>query len=178
METKTCKVPDCNGTGRIRNGMCSACYQWCNANPGKDPVGRPRQKMNPAPADGQCTVVENGGKCTREHRSSGMCNMHLLRKRSNGDPLITRRRPKKTLLGDLMAQATRDTDECTFLTGYESRPSMRIDHHTYTAFRAVWILANGDPGRARVRHACNGGQKCINLRHLYLGDTVQNSAHS
>ncbi|MER6975692.1 hypothetical protein [Streptomyces carpinensis] len=43
------------------------------------------------------------------------------------------------------------------------------------ASRAVWILANGDPGEAHVLHTCHrGAEGCINIRHLYLGDHDRN----
>lgn len=45
------------------------------------------------------------------------------------------------------------------------------------ASRAVWIIANGDPGEALVLHTCNGGSGangCINIRHLCLGTPASN----
>ncbi|MER6557881.1 hypothetical protein ABT300_08960 [Streptomyces sp. NPDC001027] len=43
--------------------------------------------------------------------------------------------------------------------------------------RAVWSLANGDPGESHVLHSCNGGSGehgCINIRHLRLGTHAEN----
>lgn len=45
-----------------------------------------------------------------------------------------------------------------------------------SASRAVWFIAEGDPGEAWVLHTCSRGwQGCVNRRHLYLGDAAQNS---
>ncbi|MFF1834242.1 helix-turn-helix domain-containing protein [Streptomyces sp. NPDC058231] len=43
------------------------------------------------------------------------------------------------------------------------------------AARAVWIIANGDPGDLLVLHTCHRGDEgCINIRHLYRGDQNRN----
>lgn len=43
------------------------------------------------------------------------------------------------------------------------------------ASRAVWFIANGDPGELHVLHRCHRGKEgCINIQHLYLGDRERN----
>jgi hypothetical protein len=42
------------------------------------------------------------------------------------------------------------------------------------ASRAVWWIANGDPGNLNVLHRC-GDDDCLNIRHLYLGTIADNS---
>lgn len=74
------------------------------------------------------------------------------------------------------AKAT--TSECIDLTGYSRRPHFRCgDGKWGAASRAVWVIANGDPGAAFVLHTCHRGwEGCINIKHLYLGDRAQNTA--
>lgn len=171
----TCSIEDCDRTGRLKRGLCSGCYQWSQKNPGKDPTGRMR--LGSAPDDGQCTVIENGAKCTKAHAARGMCNMHHLRNKVHGDPLTTVTRPNGVLDNDLQAAAHATTDECVFLDGYASRPSVRVQGVMSFASRVVWTIRHGDPGEANVLHNCNGGSGasgCINIRHLYLGTKSRN----
>lgn len=43
------------------------------------------------------------------------------------------------------------------------------------ASRAVWWIANGDPGATAILHTCHRGEEgCINIRHLYAGDNIRN----
>src|SRR5690606_7024649 len=107
-----------------------------------------RPRVTPAPADGQCTVVESGVKCTRAHSSHGMCRLHRDRQRLYGDPLLSRKRVHGALLEDLKAAAYATTDECLFLAGYSGRPSVPFQGVTMFASRAVWIIRHGDPGEA------------------------------
>ncbi|MET9818340.1 helix-turn-helix domain-containing protein [Streptomyces sp. NPDC006355] len=174
MPQGTCAVSDCGNTGKLRRGMCNACYLWCQANPGKDPANRKRHRR--APADGQCTIVENSVKCTGAHRANGMCWTHLKRVQKHGDPLHVT--PRSRAVEDLLHQAARaTTDACIYLTRASGRPRVLQDGKAVQASRAVWIIANGDPGEAHVLHTCNGGSGasgCINIRHLRLGTHEEN----
>lgn len=175
MPVGVCGTSDCWNTGRLRVGLCGACYQWQQKNPGKDPAGRAR--LTKPPADGKCTITEDGIKCTGDHVARGMCNRHHRRFQTHGDATTTLTRPKGSLLSDLAATAVLDTDDCVTLSGYASRPSVPFNGKTVFASRAAWIIHRGDPGDAFVLHSCNGGSGatgCINLRHLYLGDRSQN----
>jgi hypothetical protein len=61
----------------------------------------------------------------------------------------------------------------TTITG--TRPCTSIDGFHGHASRAVWILANGDPGGLHVLHTCGRGEDgCIRLGHLYLGTAADN----
>lgn len=45
---------------------------------------------------------------------------------------------------------------------------------TWSAHRAMWVVANGPiPVKAHILHKCNNS-KCINPKHLYPGDAYQN----
>lgn len=94
-------------------------------------------------------------------------------------------RPRKRRVGDLMqeltAAARATSGECIILAGYATRPKVLNCGRFPTraralhASRAVWMIANGDPGEAHVLHRCHRGEEgCINIRHLYLGDNDQN----
>lgn len=179
MPNGQCTVSDCTTTGRLRGGLCGACYQWSQKNPGADPAGRPRPTR--APADGQCTVTEADTKCIKAHLAHGMCSMHLKRSDAHGNPLTTLTRAKGTLLVDLTAAAFAETDDCIFLAGYASRPSVPFNGVTMFASRAVWIIRYGDPGPDCVLHTCNGGSGkhgCINIRHLMTGTKARNTQDS
>lgn len=127
----------------------------------------------------RCAVVEAGKRCTEPHRGRGMCAMHLHRAERHGDPSVTLRRANGEADALVQEAARATTDECILLTGRAGRPHAWVDGRLTTASRAVWIIANGDPGPDRqVLHRCNGGSGengCINIRHLYLGDDLRNS---
>lgn len=171
-----CAVLDCPHEGRLINGVCFACYQWMRSNPGKDPVGRRRR--NAAPKDGQCTIVEPDGKeCTDVFFGKGMCQRHYERVRDHGDPHTTLQRSTKEIEVEIRAAAVAETDECIIAYGAATRRSVRIDGKQVPLSRAVWIIAEGDPGELHVLHTCNGGSGehgCINRRHLRLGTHAEN----
>ena len=67
------------------------------------------------------------------------------------------------------------SDECVLVGPGTYRPTVRMGETLMLASRAVWIVANGDPGELMVLHSCHRGESgCINIRHLYLGDQKQN----
>lgn len=125
----------------------------------------------------RCTVTESKERCPRVGRIvNGLCPMHLRRAQENGSPLALRRK-KRLSLADLRAAAASTTDECLIPDTTDGRAEVRLNGVKMAAARAVWIIADGDPGDAWVLHRCNGGSGshgCINRRHLYLGDAAQN----
>jgi hypothetical protein len=71
------------------------------------------------------------------------------------------------------AQATGD-GPCVMLRR-KRRPTTTLGGVKVNASRAVWIIANGDPGDLHVLHTCGQGQQgCIRLGHLYLGTDLDN----
>lgn len=117
----------------------------------------------------RCKVVEDGRRCKDRHPTKDMCSKHQRRQRLFGDPLI------KSTHALLRAAATAETDECITLPGRSGRPYTRLNGVAMTSSRAVWVLANGDPGDRHVLHTCHRGDEgCINIRHLYLGDHARN----
>ncbi|MEC3995000.1 helix-turn-helix domain-containing protein [Actinacidiphila sp. DG2A-62] len=124
-----------------------------------------------------CALAETDGPC-KPARMRGWCQKHYARFLRHGDPLTTATRGKGELIAELRAAGAATTNECIILaTRGSTRPVAKLDGTLMLASRAVWILANGDPGEAHVLHTCHRGEEgCINLRHLYLGDNGRNIA--
>ncbi|MFF4147296.1 hypothetical protein ACFY0A_39710 [Streptomyces sp. NPDC001698] len=175
--TATCTVVYDDGIRCARkrrySDWCQPCYQWSRAHGGASPMGRRRRRRK------QCAAFERGVRCPEFVKSHGWCTKHLYRVERFGNPLRTSTRANGDLLADLQAAAQATTDECIRLYAREGRPTVPFQGKHVNAARAVWILANGDPGEVDVLHRCNGGsgaEGCINIRHLYLGDDEQNVA--
>lgn len=87
-------------------------------------------------------------------------------------------RPRGAPLAELLAASRATTDDCIILALW--RLGMRhvlFRGRITPGSRAVWTLANGEPGPMHVLHTCNGGSGahgCINIRHLRLGDPAEN----
>lgn len=127
-----------------------------------------------------CPILEEGQVCGKPApyvTPQICCRMHYSRWRSHGHVLSRIRIPD--VQPALQAAADATTDDCIRFPGQQKRrPIVRINNTTMWASRAVWILANGDPGPLQVLHSCNGGSGtsgCINLRHLYLGTAARNT---
>ncbi|MFD5570493.1 hypothetical protein [Streptomyces cadmiisoli] len=106
-----------------------------------------------------------------------MCVTHGRRARLYGSPEARKKRGKGSIRVALYAAATAKTNECVILSGYQEAPRILHEGRYMLAARAVWIIAQGDPGDRLVLHRCNGGSGahgCINIHHLYLGDHAQN----
>jgi hypothetical protein len=103
--------------------------------------------------------------------------MHYTRWRRNGDPLISKN-AYGAMLARLDSAASSTSDDCVLITTQPGRrPVATYNGRCMPAARAVWTIANGDPGDEFVLHTCGQGvQGCINIRHLYLGDAAQNAA--
>lgn len=175
MANGKCSVPDCSTVGPLVRGWCRPCYKWSSKRDWADPAGRPRQQQ--APADGQCTVVEEGVKCTEQHRVKGMCDKHRQRLAQTGDPLTVGKAGNGVVLAALHAAAYAETDECVFLPHRTGRVTVQVDGVRSQAARVVWTIRHGDPGEAHVLHKCNGGSGahgCINIRHLRKGNNSEN----
>ena len=171
----TCGVPECGDVGRLARGWCQACYGWSRHNGWADPAGRPRHDK--APQDGQCTVVEDGERCTRPYYGRGMCSRHRRAQSAAGDPLKVMKQANDAVRAQLRAAAYTETDRCIMLDGRPERRTVRADDGYMWASRFVWIIRHGDPGEDQVLHTCNGGSGangCINIRHLRLGDNSRN----
>ncbi|MGY3199690.1 hypothetical protein [Streptomyces sp. TE5632] len=160
------KVPcadNCGNLVYVEGTVCRTCYL----------VKAQANRAKP------CSVVEDGKPCgIPRYRGYLMCWTHYYRKTAHGNALAPlKQRAKGTLVTDLVAASTADTNECTFLAGWGTRPNVGIGSVETPASRAAWILAHGDPGDADVRHTCNGGSGehgCVNLRHLTLGTHAEN----
>lgn len=158
MAQSTCTTSGCSRPVYIKSrGLCRRCYSI-----------RP---------DGP--ICSTGGCGRRGQLRRGLCDRCRQRVRVYGDPTVTRNRVAGTQLAELTAAAHASTDDCIILSGRwpGGRPHVLVRGRTMLAARAVWTLANGDPGDGFVLHSCNGGSGadgCINVRHLYLGDHARN----
>jgi hypothetical protein len=131
----------------------------------------------------RCTVAENGVQCpTKATRrlttANPMCDKHDIRATRHGDPTMVKvvRRPHGEVQALLHQGAAVTHDVCFLVPGPDGgRVSVSYLSQSMTASRAVWMIANGDPGEAHVLHTCHRGDEgCISIRHLYLGDHEQN----
>lgn len=123
----------------------------------------------------RCSAVEQGTTCPRTGKIvRGLCDMHSQRLRHHG-AVDKPRRPRER---ELDAAASATTNECIIVLYRGERLSVRFQGKTMLASRAVWIIANGDPGDGvEVLHTCNGGSGahgCINIRHLRTGTHAEN----
>jgi hypothetical protein len=171
-----CTKPALNAKSRL----CKACIEWKRRNGGTDPNGRPLSPKGRGKGRKQCNIVEDGTRCPNPVSGNGMCLKHCKRVKRSGDPLKVRpKRGNGELLAACRAAAQGATDECILLTtAAGARMHVMLDGVHMHASRAVWILANGDPGDAHVLHTCNGGSGatgCINIRHLRIGDSAENA---
>lgn len=129
-----------------------------------------------------CVVVfEDGTVCSRRSvLVRGWCApcYDWSRHRGGQDPNGRRTRRKNgEVIAVLQAAAKASGSDCMVLSGYAIRPHVKHEGKWMNASRAVWIIANGDPGESHVLHTCNGGSGqsgCISIAHLYLGDAQQN----
>lgn len=132
---------------------------------------------------GTCIVVlGDGAPCGRPvaYKTRTRCEACRQWSRYHGgaDPTGRPRRARRRngeLQAELQRAARSTSTRCVILTGYSQRPAAEVLGVHMSAARAVWTLANGDPGEEHVLHTCHRGEEgCINIRHLYLGDTAQN----
>ncbi|MFF4900440.1 hypothetical protein [Streptomyces sp. NPDC001068] len=157
------------------SGLCDTCWTWSSRNGGEDPESPKRRRLQPPPADGLCTAVEDGKRCTLPHLAKGKCNRHWQREWKHGD-LRKRRRSNGEMQALVRAAARFTGDDCVLAPCERSRPSVTYRKEPMGATRAVWWEATGnDPGDRQVLHTCHRGDGgCISIRHLYLGDHAQN----
>ncbi|MER7841686.1 hypothetical protein ABTY98_38825 [Streptomyces sp. NPDC096040] len=178
-QARECRVSWCPRPVRkyTASGLCDTCWTWSSRHGGEDPESPKRRRHQPPPADGRCTVVEEGERCTEPHRAKGKCNAHWLREWKHGD-LHKRRRSNGELQTLVAAAARYSGTDCVLAPCDHSRPTVRYRGETVPASRAVWIEATGeDPGDRQVLHTCHQGEEgCISIRHLYLGDHARNMA--
>ncbi|MFI2300172.1 hypothetical protein ACH5AL_15215 [Actinacidiphila glaucinigra] len=79
------------------------------------------------------------------------------------------------VLAEVEVAARATQDGCIIMSSKTGRPRAQLGGVEMHASRAVWVVANGDPGEAHVLHTCHRGDEgCVNIRHLYLGDHGQN----
>lgn len=162
----------CPRQARPMSGYCEPCTAWSRQNDGAAPNGRVR-----GGSDGKtCIVVEDGAVCGAFRKAHNMCAMHYARWQDHGDPLVTVQRAAGELMREVHAAASATTDECIFMyDGAGQRPQVELNGVGMNASRAVWIVANDDPGELHVLHTCHRGMEgCINIRHLYLGTHERN----
>ncbi|MER7841665.1 hypothetical protein ABTY98_38720 [Streptomyces sp. NPDC096040] len=118
--------------------------------------------------------------CGKTVKARGYCSAHYKKWCIYGDPRGGVRREHGAVLRELRAAAVAETDQCIILAGYAHRPHVQYEGTWMNASRAVWIIAEGDPGDRYVLHTCNegsGSHGCINRRHLVLGDHYENMRH-
>lgn len=175
MAQGTCAADDCTTVGRLARGWCLSCYAWSQHHGWQDPTGRPRKQK--APADGQCTIVEDGTKCTAPYAAEGMCWKHRGRVRKHGCPLTVQALRGDSLQALLRTAVDAETDECIVHPFRTGQWTVNTGDGTMNASRWVWTLRHGDPGDAHILHSCNGGSGahgCVNIRHLRKGDNSEN----
>lgn len=174
MSNHTCAIDGRPAHRRARTGdgyWCNACYEWSRRHEWADPAARTRHATA---QPGRGCDVEG---CSRPHKSNGFCDNHYGQWRRHGSPTVYVKRRPGELEAELTAAATARTNECILLGGRAERVLVFFRGKATPAARAVWTIANGDPGEAHVLHKCNGGSGaygCINRRHLYLGDHARN----
>ena len=117
--------------------------------------------------------------CAKPRLVRGLCSMHEHRDRRGADlaaPAVERRGAGEALA--LMKEGVSATGAgpCVLMaTGTIRRPHTEMNGKEMNASRAVWVMANGDPGELHVLHTCHMGQQgCIRLGHLYLGTNADN----
>ena len=117
--------------------------------------------------------------CTAEHHAQGYCATHYSRLWKHGDPTEQGQRAQGELQALIAYGATGPHDECILVTGHATdRPVVKIDGVTHSVGRWAWIMAHGEPGPTLVLHKCPTGSdaRCVNVRHLSLGDDRENAA--
>lgn len=124
------------------------------------------------------TCINDGNPARRRSKTCAgyWCDACDKQFRLYGDPLAKRRR-RGSEDSALREAATSVTDDCIIFEGRAARGQVRFNGTCMNASRAVWFIANGDPGKMHVLHSCSGGtgdSGCINIRHLYLGDDWRN----
>jgi hypothetical protein len=121
--------------------------------------------------DGTCEAEG----CDRDAELRGLCRKDYKRARRAGTlPTKTRRNGEAQAIIEQGAASPGD-GPCVMLLA-ANRPKTTLDGVTMSASRAVWIMANGDPGNAWVLHTCGRGTEgCVRLGHLYLGTAQQNT---
>lgn len=183
MPNPTCTVVYDNGEPCARTvsvkskGLCLACSRWSRKNGGADPNGRSPRHLYTT----RCPVVfADGTPCPAlgGARKSPWCPdcYGWFQRNGGADPAGRPRRHRRGSVQMLLrAAASSTTDECIDYTGRSGRPNVELLGKFMNASRAVWIIANGDPGEDSVLHTCHRGEEgCINIRHLYLGDQKRN----
>lgn len=164
-----CSIEGCDRPVKTR-GWCNAHYlRWRRHG---DPLGTGIPLKQTRTADGLCSL----DGCDRRYFGRGLCSRHWARLTRHGDVDKLLKRPTGGLRAEVEA-AARDTSDgpCLLLTGHRRRPTVHLDGVGVTASRAVWILANGDPGDLHVLHICGAGREgCIRLTHLHLGTNADN----
>lgn len=192
MSDRICSTPRCGKTNaphRARTGSgywCGTCLDHWRRN-GTHPAERQALR----PVEESCPAVEDGVRCGRtvDVKRTGLCNMHRKLASRNGAPTARTRLGRGKLQDLVRAAAAATGEECIIPPGWtppepgtgdrmNRRPMVKLDGQMMPAARAVWIIANGDPGELDVLHTChegNGAAGCISIRHLYAGDDLDNA---
>lgn len=160
-----CSVESCSKKSRTR-GYCGTHYQrW-----------RLHGDPNFVTQHVRATCVEGG--CERPAHAGGLCTMHLSRVRRRGSSAD---RPKKPPIERFLenVDTSAGPDACHLWTGRRTLDGYGRFNTGGKEFKATrWILGHhrGTPldGQEWALHHCDN-PPCMNLRHIYIGDVLQNN---
>ena len=113
--------------------------------------------------------------CLGTVEGRGLCNKHYLRMRNTGTTDLVPK-PKRTAEEALMAGSARSENGCLewFKTTRQGYGRVYMGGRLHSAHVLAWTSVNGEvPAGKQINHKCHN-RACIDVRHLYVGDQVQN----
>jgi hypothetical protein len=161
----------CPNQAQPTSGWCRTCFGWSKRNGGQSPQGRRHTGSGRKRVLGQCATEG----CSTRATARDLCGKHYGVLKGTGVMEVPERElTEREQFVQNASQAI--TGECIILTAESGkRPMAMVNGQSTSASRAVWMLANGDPGELYVLHTCHRGDDgCINIRHLYLGTHQRN----
>lgn len=121
--------------------------------------------------------------CGKKHHSKGLCRAHYNRKKRHGSPHVILQRHCAFGEGRIFLERITETDDCIWWPFGRSKAGYGqlvacLDGEKYTtAHRVSLALKVRKPFKgAHALHSCNnGGQGCVNPKHLYWGTDADNA---